>query len=176
MVRSVYINTVSALLNGLQRFGPNDDGLLRLTDTAYQYRYTVEQMTGIISDSCIRLCGIIQSMLPTVRHASQEEITDFIEQKGLHADFSLQLIADHFTMSASNFSHHFKKTMGQNFKEYIDVFRIQTSIQLLRSTNQTLDAVAQQTGFSNTSSFIRCFKKIVGTTPGQYRETHKLIS
>ncbi|CAM3403194.1 AraC family transcriptional regulator [Paenibacillus lupini] len=176
MVRSVYINTVSALLNGLQRFGPNDDGLLRLTDTAYQYRYTVEQMTGIISDSCTRLCGIIQNMLPTVRHASQEEITDFIEQRGLHADFSLQLIADHFTMSASNFSHHFKKTMGQNFKEYIDVFRIQTSIQLLRSTNQTLDAVAQQTGFSNTSSFIRCFKKIVGTTPGQYRETHKLIS
>ncbi|MCM3626632.1 helix-turn-helix domain-containing protein [Paenibacillus glycanilyticus] len=176
MVRSVYINTVSALLNGLQRFSPEDDDLLRLTDTAYQFRYTVEQMADIIRDSCDRLCRMIQNTLPQVRNASQDEMTVFIEQKGLIPDFSLQLIADHFSMSPSNFSHHFKKTMGQNFKEYIDIFRIQTSIQLLRTTDQTLEGISQQTGFSNTSSFIRCFKKIVGTTPGQYRETHKLIS
>ncbi|TCM99559.1 AraC-like DNA-binding protein [Paenibacillus sp. BK033] len=176
MVRSVYINTVSALLNGLQRFSPEDDVLLRLTDTAYQFRYTVEQMADIVRDSCERLCLMIQNTLQPVRNASRDDITRFIENRGLNPDFSLQLIADHFAMSPSNFSHHFKKTMGQNFKEYIDLFRIQTSIQLLRTTNQTLEGVAQQTGFSNTSSFIRCFKKIVGTTPGQYRETHKLIS
>lgn len=176
MVRSVYINTVSALLNGLQRFSPEDDDLLRLTDTAYQFRYTVEQMADMIRDSCDRLCRMIENTLPSARNASQDEITRFIEQRGLSPDFCLQLIADHFAMSPSNFSHHFKKTMGQNFKEYIDLFRIQTSIQLLRTTDQTLDNVSQQTGFSNTSSFIRCFKKIVGTTPGQYRETHKLIS
>ncbi|SFD53835.1 AraC-type DNA-binding protein [Paenibacillus catalpae] len=175
-VRSVYINTVSALLNGLQRFSPEDDDFLRLTDTAYQFRHTVEQMADMIRDSCGRLCRIIESTLPPARNASQDEITRFIEQRGLNADFSLQLIADHFAMSPSNFSHHFKKTMGQNFKEYIDLFRIQTSIHLLRTTDQTLDGISQQTGFSNTSSFIRCFKKIVGTTPGQYRETHKLIS
>jgi AraC-type DNA-binding domain-containing proteins len=176
MIRSVYINTVSALLNGLQRFRPEDDDFLRLTDAAYQFRYTVEQMAGMIRDSCGRLCRMIENTLPPARNASQDEITSFIEQRGLNADFSLQLIADHFNMSPSNFSHHFKKTMGQNFKEYIDLFRIQTSIQLLRTTDQTLEGVSQQTGFSNTSSFIRCFKKIVGTTPGQYRETHKLIS
>ncbi|GLX66785.1 AraC family transcriptional regulator [Paenibacillus glycanilyticus] len=176
MVRSVYMNTVSALLNGLQRFSPDDDDLLRLSDSAFQFRNTVDQMSEIVGDSCARLCLMIQNTLPTVRHASQDEITRFIEQRGLQPEFSLQLIADHFAMSPSNFSHHFKKTMGQNFKEYIDLFRIQLSIQLLKTTDQTLDGVAQQTGFSNTSSFIRCFKKIVGTTPGQYRETHRLIS
>ena len=88
----------------------------------------------------------------------------------MYPDFSLQLIADHFGMSLSNFSYYFKKTMGQNFKEYIDRLRIQKSIELLRNTDETLESISQQTGYSNTSSFIRSFKKNVGTTPGQYRD------
>ncbi|MFD1957484.1 AraC family transcriptional regulator [Paenibacillus thailandensis] len=173
MVRSVYLNAVSAILNGLHRFSQDDAGLLRLTDAAFQHRYTIEQMAGIIRDSCGKLCDVIRSTLPPSRSVSRDEIVHFIERRGMEPDFSLQLIADHFHMSPSNFSHYFKKTFGQNFKEYIDWLRIQKSARLLRETNQTLDEVSRQAGFSNTSSFIRSFKKIVGTTPGQYRETHK---
>ena len=91
----------------------------------------------------------------------------------MYPEFSLQLIADHFDMSVSGFSYHFKKTMGQNFKEYIDQLRIQKSIALLRRSDETLEPISQQTGYSNTSSFIRSFKKNVGITPGQYRDLNK---
>lgn len=173
IVRSIYLNTVSVILGGLQRFSHDDAGLLRLTDAAFRHRYTIGQMAGIIRDSCSRLCDIIESTLPSAKVVSRDEIIRFIEEKGMEPDFSLQLTADYFHMSPSNFSHYFKKTIGQNFKEYIDLQRIQKSAQLLRNTSQTLEEVSRQTGFSNTSSFIRCFKKIVGTTPGQYREAHK---
>ncbi len=170
MVRTVYLNTVSVILGGLQRFRQDDHNLLRLTDAAFQHRYTLEQMTGIMRESCGKLCDIIRETLPPSRAASQEEILAFIERRGLDHDFSLQVIADHFGMSLSGFSYHFKKTMGHNFKEYIDRLRIQKSIQLLRSSDETLDSIARQTGYTNTSSFIRSFKKMVGTTPGQYRD------
>lgn len=49
--------------------------------------------------------------------------------------------------------------MGQNFKEHIDQLRIQKSIQLLRDSEETLEAISQQVGYTNTSSFIRSFKK-----------------
>ncbi len=173
MVRTVYSNTISIILGGLQRFRQDDRNLLRLTDAAFQHRYSIEQMIGIMRESCDKLCDIIRETLPPVRSASQEEILAVIEEKGFDANFSLQMFADHFSMSLSGFSYHFKKTIGHNFKEYIDRMRIQKSIQLLRSTGETLDSIAQQTGYSNTSSFIRSFKKIVGTTPGQYRESQK---
>ncbi|WP_223830167.1 helix-turn-helix domain-containing protein [Paenibacillus arenilitoris] len=173
MVRTVYLNTISVILNGLTRFRPDDGSLLMLTDAAFQQRYTIGQMAGIMRESCGKLCDIIRATLPSSRTASREEIVAVIEKHGMDHDFSLQKMADHFGMSLSGFSYHFKKTMGQNFKEYIDRLRIQKSSQLLRSTDETLDSVAQQVGYSNTSSFIRAFKKIVGTTPGQYRDTHR---
>ena len=175
IVRSVYLNTVSVILNGLHRFSHDDASLLRLTDAAFRHRYTIEQMAGIVRESCAKLCDMIQSTLPSSRKVSRDEIICFIERRGMEPDFSLQLIADYFQMSPSNFSHYFKKNFGQNFKEYIDLQRIQQSVRLLRETNQTLDEISRKTGYSNTSSFIRSFKKIVGTTPGQYRETHKAV-
>lgn len=173
IVRSIYLNTVSVILSGLQRFSHDDAGLLRLTDAAFRHHYTIGQMVGIIRDSCSKLCDIIQSTLPSSNVVSRDDMIRYIEEKGMEPDFSLQRIAEYFHMSPSNFSHYFKKTIGQNFKEYIDMQRIQKSAQLLRNTSQTLEEVSRQTGFSNTSSFIRCFKKIVGTTPGQYREAHR---
>ncbi|CAM4516172.1 helix-turn-helix domain-containing protein [Paenibacillus macerans] len=173
MVRSVYLNTASVVFNGLQRFRQDDQSLLRLTDAAFRPRYTLEQMSGILRDSGAKLCEMIRETLPKARPAAREEILAVIEAKGMDPYCSLQLMADHFGMSVSNFSHHFKKEMGQNFKEYLDRLRIQKSTQLLRESGDTLEAIAAQTGYTNTSSFIRSFKKIVGTTPGQYRQTYK---
>ncbi|RRJ67507.1 AraC family transcriptional regulator [Paenibacillus oralis] len=175
MVRSVYLNTASVIFNGLQWFRQDDQSLLRLTDAAFRPRYTLEQMAGILRDSGTKLCEMIREALPLpkARPAAREEILAVIEAKGMDPNCSLQLLADHFGMSVSNFSHHFKKEMGQNFKEYLDRLRIQKSTRLLRESGEPLEAIAAQTGFTNTSSFIRSFKKIVGTTPGQYRQTHK---
>ncbi|WP_127591663.1 helix-turn-helix domain-containing protein [Paenibacillus lautus] len=173
MIRSVYLNTVTVIFNGLQRFRHDDQSLLRLTEAAFNHRYTLEQMIGIIRESYAKLCDMISETLPVSRTATQEEILSLIAEKGMDPNCSLQMMADYFDMSVSNFSHHFKKTMGQNFKEYIDQLRIQKSIQLLRNSEETLEAISQQVGYTNTSSFIRSFKKMVGTTPGQYRNTHK---
>ncbi|WP_334074185.1 MULTISPECIES: helix-turn-helix domain-containing protein [Paenibacillus] len=174
MLRSIYLNTASVIFNGLQRFRDDDQRLLRLTDAAFQPRYTLEQMTGILRESSAKLCEMIRETLPaSARSATREEILAVLEAKSLDPNCSLQLMADHFGMSVSNFSHHFKKTVGQNFKETLDRLRIQKSVQLLRESEETLDSISARVGFTNTSSFIRTFKKIVGTTPGQYRQTHK---
>ncbi|WP_233531848.1 helix-turn-helix domain-containing protein [Paenibacillus alkalitolerans] len=173
MVRTLYLNTISLIFNGLQRFRRDDQSYLQLTGVAFLQRYTIKQMADILRESCGKLCDFIREAQPVSRTASMEEILAFIEKRGMDPDFSLQLIADHFNMSLSNFSHYFKKTFGQNFKEYVDRLRIQKSIQLLRSTDEPLEFISQKVGYSNTSSFIRSFKKIVGTTPGQYRESNK---
>ncbi|WP_309568650.1 helix-turn-helix domain-containing protein [Paenibacillus sp. sptzw28] len=170
MVRTVYLNTITVILAGLDRFRQDDRSLLQLSEAAFHHRYTIEQMVGIMRESCGKLCDFIRSTVPPSRTVSIEEILAFIEKEGMNPDFSLQLIADHFGMSLSNFSYYFKKTMGQNFKVHIDRLRIQKSIELLRNTDETLESISHQIGYSNTSSFIRSFKKNIGTTPGQFRD------
>ncbi|MFS0722491.1 helix-turn-helix domain-containing protein [Paenibacillus sp. 1P07SE] len=172
-VRSVYANTVSILLSGLQRFRQDDANLLRLTDAVLQHTYTIAQMAEILRETSSKLCDMMDGTMPAPRIVSAEEIMAMLESKAYDPDFSLQFMADHFGMSLSGFSYHFKKTVGHNFKESVDRMRIQRSLQLLRETEDTLVCIAEQVGYTNASSFIRSFKKIVGTTPGQYRETHK---
>lgn len=173
MIRSIYLNTASVIFNGLLRFRHDDQSVLRLTEAAFSTRYTPAQMSSIIRDSSAKLCEMIRETLPPSRSAGREDILAVVEAKAMDPNCSLQLMADHFGMSVSNFSHHFKKTIGQNFKEYIDRLRIQHAIRLLLETEETLDAIAMQAGYNNTSSFIRTFKKIVGVTPGQYRSACK---
>lgn len=175
MLRSMYLNTASAIFGGLQRFRQDDQSLLRLTDAAFRPRYTLEQMAGILRESGAKLCEMIREAVPQSpgRAASREELLAALEEMGMDPNCSLQLLADHFGMSASNFSHHFKKTIGQNFKETLDRLRIRHAAKLLRESEETLETIAARCGFTNPSSFIRSFKKIVGTTPGQYRQTRK---
>ncbi len=175
LVRTVYLSTAGVILNGLQRFRHDDRHLLRLADAMFQHRYTFGQMVAILRESCGKLCDMIRSTLPPARTASKSDMVAYIERYGMDPNFSLQQIADHFGMSPSNFSHHFKRTMGQNFKEYVDRMRIQQSVRLLRQTDDTLDAIARQVGYASTSSFIRAFKKSVGLTPGQFREAGERI-
>lgn len=171
MARTIYLNTVSVIMNGFQRFHHDDRTLLQLTEAAIHHRHTMAQMIGIMRESGEKLCAMIQSALPAVQPASADEMLAYVEQHGLSPDFSLQMMADRFGMSLSNFSYHFKKTVGQNFKEHVDRARIHRSIQLLQETCDPLETIARQVGYANTSSFIRCFKKIVGMTPGQFRDS-----
>jgi len=61
---------------------------------------------------------------------------------------------------------------GKSYQGVKDDLRRDTAIHLLAMPELTLDEVATQVGFSETSTFHRAFKKWTGVTPGLYRQTH----
>jgi YesN/AraC family two-component response regulator len=40
---------------------------------------------------------------------------------------------------------------------------------MLKRTNDSITSIAMQTGFNNVTYFNRVFKKLEGTSPGEYR-------
>ena len=71
--------------------------------------------------------------------------------------------------SPSHFMRWFKQMTGQGFTEYLNAYRLNTAAELLRTTDDTVLAVAEQTGFKNLSYFNRAFKTHYGLTPKAYR-------
>ena len=61
---------------------------------------------------------------------------------------------------------------GKSYQGVKDALRRDAAIHLLLTPNLTLEVVAQQVGFSETSTFHRAFKKWTGVTPGLYRQLH----
>ena len=63
-------------------------------------------------------------------------------------------------------------TEGKSYQAVKDALRRDAAIHLLLRHDLTLEDVAQQVGFSETSTFHRAFKKWTGVTPGLYRQLH----
>ncbi len=82
---------------------------------------------------------------------------------------SIEMLAQKCGMCYSNFARRFKAQFGKTCKEYIEFVRVCKADTLLLYTDKTLDYISQETGFSDSSHFIRVYKKIKGMTPKQRR-------
>ncbi len=78
--------------------------------------------------------------------------------------------------SAAGVSNHIlsevlNKTIGQNFYDFVNGYRVKAAQQLLGETNDTVLDIAFAAGFNNKVSFNQAFKKQVAMTPSQYRRS-----
>ena len=63
----------------------------------------------------------------------------------------------------------FQKYLNTSPMLYVNQYRLEKSISLLRNTGMSITEIAYACGFSNTSYFCELFHKYYGTTPGKFR-------
>lgn len=73
-------------------------------------------------------------------------------------------------MSPSYFRKIFDRIMGMPPLEYVNRYRINRAMNLLRGTDETVLQVAVQTGFPSVATFNRNFRRFVGTSPADWRK------
>ena len=83
--------------------------------------------------------------------------------------YSLSYFANKYGYSCSYLGKLFSKTMGIDFSDYIINARINKSKILLRTSNYSINEIAEKLGYYDTSFFIKQFTKITNMTPGKYR-------
>ncbi|WP_127586500.1 AraC family transcriptional regulator [Paenibacillus koleovorans] len=91
-------------------------------------------------------------------------------------DLGLQQLANHFHMNAKHLSALMIKRLGQNFVSFLHELRIRHACSLLRSTDLPITSIALETGFGSFQTFSRCFAKLKGMTPSQYRRAQTLAT
>lgn len=101
-----------------------------------------------------------------------QDILDYISENYCRCDFSMQEVAEHFSMLPSNMSSFFKEHMQCNMLDYLIGLRMDLAKELLRTTTLPLKDISEQVGYYNVSSFIRRFKTHEGITPNNYRFQH----
>lgn len=101
-----------------------------------------------------------------------EDIAEYIDRR-LEETIRVAGIAEKCHMSYSGFAAKFREQYGMSCKEYIERMRIFKAEEYLLFTDQNLTFISRQTGFSDCSHFIRCFKKHTGLTPKQFRRNKK---
>lgn len=87
-------------------------------------------------------------------------------------DISLTDISEYFNMSPCYLSTMFKHYTGENFKDYLNFYRVKKAKEYLQKGKMKMGTVAKLVGCNSINTFIRIFKKYEGVSPGQY-ETKK---
>lgn len=84
---------------------------------------------------------------------------------------SLDELAERFYINKYYMVRSFKKRFGVTINSYILAKRITHAKQMLRFTNESLEKIGSEVGFTDAQYFCRMFKKVEGITPGDYRRS-----
>ncbi len=88
-------------------------------------------------------------------------------------ELSLSDIAGYIFLSESYFAHTFKDEFGISPKKYLLNVRIEAAKDLLANTDQKINDIAKEIGFSSQQRFNDIFKKYEKMTPLHYRKKEK---
>jgi two-component system response regulator YesN len=84
-------------------------------------------------------------------------------------EIKLSEIAKRFGVTESYISRLFSQEVQFSFVHYLSQIRMESALELLKSTNLKIYEIAERTGYPNTEHFSRTFKKIMGRSPKEYR-------
>ena len=126
-----------------------------------------EKIKEAFCETCLILCNRSNNS----QNVYEDEIIRYIKEN-YNNFISLDIVAQKFGMNASYLSTYIKKKIGMSFVEYMRSLRIAGAKKLLTETDLDISKISENLGFSDTSSFIRYFKKSEGITPKQYRTSN----
>lgn len=93
----------------------------------------------------------------------------YMEKHYNHANLSLTEVASKVGRSPSYFSHLLSKKHKQSFSEILLYIRLEKAKELLETTDDSIQNIAESVGFSNPNYFSRVFKSSTGSTPRDWR-------
>lgn len=97
-----------------------------------------------------------------------QKVKEYIEEN--YQTANLKDAADFCNLSYSYLSHMFHQYTNTSFNNYVNLVRINHSIQALTDSNQSITDIAMASGFSSTSHYIQTFKKFKSISPNQFRK------
>lgn len=95
-------------------------------------------------------------------------VQDYIHAE-LATNLTLDDIAANVHLSAFHFARMFKATTGQTPHTYVTRLRIERAQELLRTSENSIAAIARQVGFASRSHFAGTFLRLTGVSPHMFR-------
>ncbi|MCR2807547.1 helix-turn-helix domain-containing protein [Paenibacillus soyae] len=121
------------------------------------------------------ITALFNAMIDTIDQQNEmmdthtvKRMIDYIHDN-YNKDLSLSMIAEAFNFSPGYVSIAFKNHSGENFKDYLNFFRVQQAKEVMRKQKEVkIGDLALMVGCNNANTFIRMFRKYEGLAPGQY--------
>ena len=103
------------------------------------------------------------------------DIFAFIK-KHLGGDLSNKVLANVANVSEDYVGQYFKMLTGINPQDYIEYQRMETAVNLLRTSKKSIRDIGKEVGYKDTAYFCRRFKMMFGIPAGKMRRRESLMN
>jgi len=86
------------------------------------------------------------------------------------SNFKIADLAQECHMSETHFRRIFQEKMNMTPIEYVNFVRVKKACELIDKTDISMEEVAEKVGFITPSTFNRNFRKVIGTSPYQWKK------
>ena len=104
-----------------------------------------------------------------------QKVIDYVKENYASIELNNQTIASNFNYHPYHLNRLIKAYTQKTLRAYLLDYRIQMAKRFLITTNLSITLIAENTGFSSYTYFIRYFREKTGESPLQYRRSHERI-
>ena len=143
-----------------------------------QSTYYQESAYGLLLSLYIELLRIHSMSLPLANQETEQNVKgDFVISpvleyitKNYMKPITIDFLADLCHLSPTHFRRKFHEMMGTSPLDFLNSTRIEEACKQLKRTDDSILSISEQVGFQSISSFNRCFSKLIGESPKQWRK------
>ncbi|GHG06779.1 AraC family transcriptional regulator [Thalassotalea marina] len=159
-------------------------GVVGAQELAFKDFETLIQLgsRGYTATNVIHAVHVLQQMLSflalqlrlesfNVHSTFSLEMIESLMQENLHQELNLDTLAHYSQLSKFHFAKKFKELTDTSPIQYFINMKIQHACFQLDNTEDTIKQIAESLGYSDPYYFSRLFKKMVGISPKQYRQS-----
>lgn len=117
----------------------------------------------------IRDCAAIDPSKESNQKSQIQKILLYLH-KNFKNNISLEDIARYSSFSPHYVSQLFRSETSMTLTQYVTNLRLEYAKNLLFSTNHSVTEICEKCGFRSFAHFLRCFKRVYGTSPSKYRQ------
>ena len=99
-----------------------------------------------------------------------EKVYKIADENIANEQFSVEVFAKEVGMSRVHLNRKLKALTDLSANKFIQSYRLQKALELLRNKSGNVSEIAFETGFGSTAYFVKCFREKFGKTPGTILE------
>lgn len=138
--------------------------------------YAVDLLGLLIEIGGCQARSNLSDVLPNLQLAPQQSESTRIVQNACkeiwnwgHQEIDIKLLTKKLNVNRRTLERYFNKELNRTIREEIHRCRIYRAITLLQQTNVKIEQIALMAGFPSYVHMIRVFKRMLGKTPGEFR-------
>jgi len=114
---------------------------------------------------------VVSNLLYPTQTQAAHSIVEYISGH-LAENISSDTLCRQFSISKATLYRIMKPYASEGIAVYVKKLRLSKACQLLKHTELTMAAIAEQVGYNDTAYFLRSFKKEMGISAGAYRKAN----